>query len=384
MSGEGRHLAVFLHDLSGGGAQRRTLTLVNALAARGHHVDLVVVRGHGPLLEELSPLVRLRALDPWWSRFQWTRHLKRRWVMASSIFAVVRYLRRERPEVFLSAANHVHRVLPWVWSLTRVRPRLVIRVSNHLSRSALNPLRKPKRLRLWQARRFYPQADAIIAVANEIAADVAHVTGLPRARIVTIYNPVVTPKLQAGMLTPCEHPWFAPDRPPVVLGVGRLVKQKDFPTLLKAFAQVRRTREARLVILGEGKQRPTLETLARELGVAPDVALPGFVANPFSYMARASVFVLSSAWEGLPGVLIEAMACGCPVVSTDCPSGPAEILDGGAYGPLVPVGDAGALAHAILSVLERPPDPERLRARAAMFSVDRAVDHYAEVLFGNL
>jgi glycosyltransferase involved in cell wall biosynthesis len=143
---------------------------------------------------------------------------------------------------------------------------------------------------------------------------------------------------------------------------------------------VRAAREARLIILGEGKERTKLEALVRKLGVAADVALPGFANNPFALMARASVFVLSSAWEGLPGVLIEAMACGYPVVSTDCPSGPAEILDGGAYGPLVPVGDDAALAQAILSVLDIPPDPDRLRARAAMFSVDSATDQYLEVL----
>ena len=177
-----------------------------------------------------------------------------------------------------------------------------------------------------------------------------------------------------------DHPWFAPGSPPVVLGIGRLTTQKDFPTLLKAFAQVRAVRKARLMILGEGRDRQALEVLARELGVASDVDLPGFVLNPFPYMVRASLLVLSSAWEGLPGVLIEAMACGCPVVSTDCPSGPSEILDGGAYGPLVPVGDDGALAKAILSVLEMPPDPERLRARAALFSVERATDQYLQVL----
>jgi len=143
---------------------------------------------------------------------------------------------------------------------------------------------------------------------------------------------------------------------------------------------VRAVRPARLLILGEGKKRTTLEALARKLGVASDVGLPGFVDNPFAYMARAAVFVLSSAWEGFGNVVAEALACGCPVVSTDCPSGPAEILDGGAYGPLVPVGDDAALAKAILSVLETPPDPERLRARAALFSVDRVADQYLEVL----
>jgi len=229
-------------------------------------------------------------------------------------------------------------------------------------------------------RGVYPWADAIVAVSNGVADDLSSTAGIARKRITTIYNPVVTPGLQEKARATLNHPWFAPGSPPVVLGVGRLAAEKDFPTLLKAFARVRAVRKARLMILGEGRERATLEALAHELGVATDVELPGFVDNPFAYMARAAVFVLSAVWEGFGNVVVEAMACGCPVVSTDCPSGPAEIMDGGAYGSLVPVGDDAALAKAILSVLETPPDLERLRARAALFSVDRAADQYLEVL----
>ena len=174
--------------------------------------------------------------------------------------------------------------------------------------------------------------------------------------------------------------------PPVLLGAGRIVSQKDFPTLIKAFAQVRARRPARLMILGEGKSaksRDRLAALGRKLGVAEDVALPGFVDNPFPYMARASLFVLSSAWEGLPGVMVEALACGCPVVSTDCPGGAREILDDGAIGSLVPVGDVAALAEAILAALDAPPDPERLRSHAARFTADHAVERYLEVLLAD-
>jgi glycosyltransferase involved in cell wall biosynthesis len=239
------------------------------------------------------------------------------------------------------------------------------------------------------ARRSYLTADAIVTVSHGVADDLALHAGIPRERITTIYNPVVTPDLLDKAQAPLDHPWFTPGAPPVVLGVGRLHAQKDFPTLLKAFARVRAKQEARLMILGEGKnarkntvQRTALTALAAQLGVAADVALPGFVDNPFAYMARAAVFALSSAWEGLPGVLIQAMACGCPVVSTDCPSGPAEILENGEYGSLVPVGDDLSLANAILSTLNAPPARDRLQARAAMFSVDRTADRYLEVLLG--
>jgi glycosyltransferase involved in cell wall biosynthesis len=352
------------------------MTLAHAFAARGHKVDLVVVRSQDPPRQELSPLVRLVALDPWWTRLPLVR--KGSWALAS-IPALASYLGRERPAALLSCCRLVNVAAPWARALARVRTKLVIRIGTHLSRPAVN-IRK--RFVFWQTRLFYPWADAIITNSYDLADDVACVTGLPREHITTIYGPVVTPELQDKMRAPLDHPWFSPGSPPVVLGVGRLTTQKDFPTLLKAFARVRAVRPARLLILGEGKKRTQLELLARQLGVAADVALPGFTPNPFPYMMRASVFVLSSAWEGLPGVLIEAMACGCPVVSTDCPSGPAEILERGAYGPLVPVGDDAALAEAILSVLETPPDPERLRGRAALFSADHAADQYLELLLG--
>jgi glycosyltransferase involved in cell wall biosynthesis len=231
------------------------------------------------------------------------------------------------------------------------------------------------------ARRYFREAEAILAVSNGVADDLAAVAALPRQAIRTIYNPVVTPDLQARASAPLDHPWFAPGAPPVLLGVGRLAAQKDFATLIRAFARVRARRPVRLMILGEGKKRRELEELADSLGVRQDLALPGFEENPFAYMARAAVFVLSSAYEGLPGVLIQAMASGCPVVSTDCPSGPMEILEHGSYGPLVPVGDDIAMAEAIQTVLDAPPSQERLRVRAAEFSMDRAVEQHLEVLF---
>jgi glycosyltransferase involved in cell wall biosynthesis len=231
-------------------------------------------------------------------------------------------------------------------------------------------------------RRSYRRADAIVANSQGVAADLAQLLAPPRPQIVTIYNPLPVAEIQSLSRAGVEHPWLAPAGPPLLLGVGKLKLQKDFATLIRAFARVRAVRPAHLVILGEGEERARLERLALELGVASDLALPGFTENPWAWMARAAVFVLSSAWEGFSNVLAEALACGCPVVSTDCPSGPAELLENGRYGCLVPVGDDRALADAILATLEKPPDPDPLRARAASFSVDTAVDHYLEVLLG--
>jgi len=219
----------------------------------------------------------------------------------------------------------------------------------------------------------------VIAVSDGVADELERVSRTPRERIRRIYNPVVTPEFLARMEEQVDHPWLAADQPPVILGVGSFKIQKDFITLVRAFKRVRAVRPARLVILGKGPQRAIIKNIVKEQGLAADVHLPGYVANPLAWMSKASVFVLSSLWEGLPGVLIEAMACGCPVVSTDCPSGPREILSDGIYGPLVPPGDPDALARAVLSTLWLPPERRFLQRRASLFLLDNAVDAYLDV-----
>lgn len=376
-----RVIALFVASLRGGGAPRQTVTLANAFAARGHVVHLVVIQPKGSLQRAVSPRVRLVRLESWLLRLPLVRSIRRLQVVAS-IPALIRYLRLERPDVLLAAASHVHRAAVWARLLARTGTRLVLRASSHLSGSAWNTKRWPRPLLPVFARLYYPWADGVVAISDGIARDLSRVTGIPRERIAVIPNPVVTPELEEKARASLDHPWYRPGQPPVVLGVGRLATAKDFPTLLCAFARLRARRLIRLIILGEGKRRRALTALAKQLGIADDCELPGWVDNPCPYMAHSAVFVLSSAWEGLPGALIEAMACGCPVVSTDCPSGPAEILEGGMYGPLVPVGDAAALAKAIESVLDSPPERVRLRARARHYRADRVAERYLEVLLG--
>ena len=374
-------IAILIYELSVGGAQRRTATLARALAERGHDVRLLVVRPGGALESELGGRVSIEpvGLAPGLLR----RRLKRRFQLRASVPRIAYRLLATRPDVFLSAASHANRIAPFAWLLSGARARLVLRVSNHLSGSAGNHVRPPLPGRYRLARVCYRLASDVVSVSRGVAEDLIAVTGLAPERVHTISNPVVTPQLLEQVGEPLCHPWFAPGSPPVLLGVGRLVAQKDFATLLRAFARLREDRDLRLLILGEGSRRAALEGLAVELGVAAHVAMPGNVPNPLPYMTRAAALVLSSAWEGLPGVLIEALACGCPVVSTDCPSGPAEILQGGRLGPLVPVGDDAALAAAVAGVLARPPEREALRARAADFSLSRSVDAYERVLRGH-
>lgn len=373
------HIAVFIYAMTGGGAQRRTLTLIKGFVDRGHRVDLVVVEPSGALQGEVPATVRCVPLKSRWVGCLPSRGLRKlklfccRWPLAA-------YLRRHRPDVLLSAASHTSLTALAARRLSGSGTPLVLRLSSHLTASHGGCLNLFNRVRYLTACRWLAEADAVIAVSKAIAEDIAQHTGVAWHRIRTIYNPVFTGDLVAKASAPLDHPWFEEGGPPVILGVGRLAAHKDFPTLIKAFAVVRSRRPARLVILGEGGLRRDLTALARSLGVAADMDLPGYVNNPLAWMSRASVFVLPSSCEGLPGVLIEAMAAGCRVVSTDCPSGPAEILENGTHGRLVPVGDHVALAEAIATTLDAPHDPQRMRTRAADFSVNRAVDAYLEVL----
>ena len=280
-----------------------------------------------------------------------------------------RYVRKARPHAVLSFLNYPNAVLLLASRRLRGETRILVSVRNHMSAAAganeLNWVRSVPRL----MRRLFGRADAVVAPSQGVAADVAAITGLAPDRISVIYNPVFRPELATLAEAPVDHPWLAEGNEPVVLGVGKLKIQKDFPTLLRAFAQVRNRRPARLIILGEGGGAAELMALAANLGIGGDVDFCGQVQNPFAFYRRAAVFVLSSRWEGLPNALIEAMACGCAVVSTDCPSGPREILEGGRYGALVPVGDAEAMAAAILAVLADPPAPAAAdRAGAAILA----------------
>jgi glycosyltransferase involved in cell wall biosynthesis len=227
---------------------------------------------------------------------------------------------------------------------------------------------------------IYPRADGVIAVSRGVADDTLAITGLPPERVAVVRNPVITPALYDQAGAPCEHPWMTrPDRP-VIVAAGRLTRQKDFATLIRAFARLHARRPCRLIILGEGSLRRVLERLAVQLSLADDLDMPGFVADPYPFLARAHLFVLSSAWEGSPNVLTEALALGTPVVATDCPSGPREILEGGRVAPLVPVGDDRALAEAMAAVLEAPPSAESLRAAAAEYTAAASARRYLEVL----
>ena len=358
-------IAFFLPTLRGGGAERVTVNLVQGITERGHAVDVVVRDATGPFLDQLPPSVRLINLD--------ARRL------IQTLGPLTAYLRRERPRVLVSSMSHANVIALWAAKLAGQGTPVVVTVHNTLSESTRHKGRMAGLYWAFLLRTFYPWAAGVVAVSRGAADDLVRTSGVPGDRVRVVYNPVITPRMLELARQAPDHPWFAPGEPPVILGVGRLTRQKDFPTLVRAFAELRRVRPARLVILGEGPDLSMLEALAAELGVGNDVALPGLRENALAYMAHSAVFVLSSAWEGLPTVLIEALAAGTRVVSTDCPSGPREILQEGRLGPLTPVGNAQALAQAILGVLDRPSDVVPQDALTP-FTRDAAVDHYLQII----
>jgi glycosyltransferase involved in cell wall biosynthesis len=365
-SGGPLHVAMVLADLSGGGAERMIVHLAAGLAARQVRVDLVLARAEGPYLSEVPATVRVVDLG--------------RTSVSAAIPALVRYLRQERPDALVATLRHVSLSAAIAHAVAAVDTVLFVREANTPSRRqvAWSDL-KSHGVGLGM-RWAYRRAHGVLAVSEGVAADLLQTQGVPADKVTLVHNPVVTPDLAVKAAVDPEHPWFGAGGPPVVLAVGSLQPKKDYPTLIEAFATLRTEREARLVILGEGPQRSALEALVRERGLQDDVDMPGFARNPFAFMARASVFALSSVLEGLPGVLIQALACGCPVVATDCPSGPYEILEGGRIGELVPMRDPAALAAALARVLDAPPDPAALRSRSEAFAADRVVAVHHDVL----
>lgn len=369
MSGTSRsgRIAIFTANMAGGGAERAMLKLAGGIANDGYDVDLVLSRAEGPYLSQVSDAVRVVDLD--------SGHV------LSSLPGLIRYLRREQPDAMLTSLNYVNVVGIWARRLARVDTRLVVNEQNQVSLEAPNSPRRRHRVLPLLIRRFYPWADHVVAVSRGVADDLTHTVGLSPNRIRVVHNPIVTPQLRSMAAAPLDHPWFGPGEPPVILAVGRLSQQKDFPNLIRAFALVRQERPARLMILGEGPEQRVLEALIDELGLAVDVKLSGWVLNPYPYMRRAQAFVLSSRWEGLPSVLIEALYCGAPVIATDCPSGPQEILDGGEHGLLVPVGDVSALARAIERALDEN-IPRPTEASWVPYEQETVVNRYMQVLLG--
>lgn len=401
----GKRMAFFLFDLSGGGVQRMVAILAGAMIERGARVDILACRPAGPLREMLPEgvtvveLTRSRLyyarLCALWADLAGTAALfkllydrERKWKKVAYLPSLARYLRQSRPDALFAVMPDLNILAVLAKRLAGTPTRVVVSERTHFSSS--KGMQEDEQRKFCRAmRRTYPQADAVTAVSQGVADDLTRRLGLPRMPVIALHNPTLTPDFEDKAAQPVDHPWLAERGPPVLVTVGRIDPQKDYPTLLRAFARVRRQRDARLIVIGNptppkraAERLEEFYGLADEAGVRQDLDLLGFVENPIPYVKRASVFVLSSRYEGFPNVLLEALASGAPIVSTDCPSGPREILDGGKFGALVPVGDDAALAAAIMATLDDPPAPERQKARAKVFGYEAAIDRYETVLLG--
>ncbi|MEI8372057.1 MAG: glycosyltransferase [Planctomycetota bacterium] len=358
-------IAMFLPNLCLGGAERVMVHLANGLVARGRSVDMVLVEAKGEFLDQLESAVRVVDLKA--SRVLW------------AIPQLASYLRRERPAIVISALDHANVGAIFAKWLSRSEIPVVAAIHATRSMHAKHSKGIKESLVRYCIQLCYRRADAIVCVSQGVADDLAAVTGARRDSMRVIYNPVIDEKMLARAREPLDHPWFAPGALPVVLAVGRLAAVKDYQGLVRAFGMMSRKHEVRLMILGEGPERPRLESLVAELGLGDRVALPGFGPNPYVYMARAALVVLSSISEALPTALIEAMALGTPVVATDCKYGPKEILQDGRYGSLVPVGNPAALAEAIAVTLSAP-QRELPEEALQPYTMDYAVDQYCRLI----
>ncbi len=339
--------------------------LANEFSARGHRVDLVLAKAEGPYLSEVAEGVRILDLG------------KNR--VLASLLPLIRYLRRERPNAMLSAMSHANVVAIIARYLARVSMRLA--VSEHNSPSGGFSRRVVDNVLHALIRRLYQSTDSVVCVSRGVREEVEKLLNVPSEKLRIIYNPLDLERIRKMKDVPVQHEWLSGGGSPVILAVGRLTAQKDYPTLLNAFALLRARRAVRLVVLGQGEEEVALKALVDTLGINDDVAFMGFQSNPYAWMAACDLYVLSSRWEGLSCTMQEALACGARIVSTDCPSGPSEVLEDGRWGRLVPVGDAAALAAAMDVALNDKLLPEAGR-RAEDFHIDRIADEYGQVLLG--
>lgn len=362
---EARRLTIFSPSFDRGGVERMLAQLARGLGDLGVAVDLVVNRRPPHYLDHLPSSVRVVELAALGDK---------------PLEGAIRYLRSQRPRLLLSSKDVNNELALKARARAGVDTFIWFRAAiAETSRVAGQVFWKR-----WQSfrrmRQIYPQADGIIAVSRDLARDVSEITGIAEDLIRVAPNPVITPEMLELAAQPVSHPWLQEPGLPLILGIGRLARVKNFSLLIQAFARVRRDLPCHLLVLGEGRERRALERLAVRLGLGDDIGFPGFTDNPYAYLSRSRLFVSSSLAEGSPNALTEALALGTPVVATDCLSGPREILQDGHYGPLVPLGDANALAEAMVRTLAAPPPADFLRQAAQAYTLEASAREYAAIL----
>ncbi len=358
-------VAFFLQDIDGGGAERAIIRLAGEIAGLGYEVDLVIGDADSDYRAEVSQKVNLIDFG--------TRS------PFAVFFRLMAYLRRRNPAVIMSALDPPNIMLVAATRITGFKGKTVISQRAVLDAS-LRELNHGRRMITWLLMRFlFPRADALISNSYAASVELQERLGVPASKVFTIPNAIDMNRIKQLALEPLSNPFICGDREPLIVSVGSLTRRKDMETLIKAFALVKAQRQASLVIVGKGPELPKLEILIAALGLGECVHLPGFEANPYKWIAMASVFVSSSTEEGFPNAIAESLALGCPVVATNCPGDTAELLGHGKWGRLVPVGDPERMAEAILATLNDPNPPDG-KVRAADFSPYRQTSAYLDVL----
>jgi len=359
-------ISFFLPSLEGGGAEKMTVNLIKGFIERGFKVDLLLSKAAGPYVEMVPEKCRIIDFNS-----------KR---VIFSLGKLINYLKINKPFALISGLSHTNIISLIAKVFSRSNTKFIVTEHNNLTLATENSKNLRSKLLPFFIFLTYRNADKVVAVSRGVAEDLENRIRYLKGKVEVIYNPIIVAEILEKKEELIDHSWFNERSVPITLSAGRLTQQKDYSTLLKAFSIVRQNLDCKLVILGEGEERQNLNNLVRDRGIEDDVWMPGFVHNPYKYMSKASVFVLSSRFEGFANVIVEAMASGTPVVATDCESGPREILDNGKYGKLVPIGDVEAMADAILETIKNPPDITMLQSRANQFNLDCAVSRYLEVI----
>ncbi len=363
-----KKVAFFSYDLRVGGAEKMVFTLLPEFINAGYLVDLVLIKRSGDLLSDVDSRVNIISLEKDHG--------------SQAVFSLIRYFRKASPDIFISNLTHLNNLSLIARLLSRSKAVLVVIEHSTIS---INNLGKGGKegISVRLSRILYPLADKVVVVSKGAARDLIVTLKIDPAKVDVIYNPIDIKAIHKLMDEAVDGDWFTPKTTPVLLAVGRLVKEKNYPFMLEVFKQVRKKRDIRLVILGEGEERPFLENRIRELGLQNSVRMPGIKKNPYSYMAKADIMLCTSVYEGFNIALAESLACGTPVISIDCPYGPAEILEDGKYGILIPMGDSAGMAKAIIEGIDKPeilPSKETLRRRASDFSAGKIFLDYQELI----
>ncbi len=364
MSEKSKELSILIFSLHGGGLEKSILRLARVLSEQGIRVNLLVAKTSNAVY---SVPDELNFVDLGASK------------VVFILFPLMRHIMKTKPRILFSAGTPLNTIAILSRLITGYPKHLVVGERNHLSSIVKYSSRLRDKFRPLFVRFLYSFADMVLAVSKSVAEDVIEVGRLNEGKVRVVHNFFDVDQIVTQATSPTDVGWIDHPNVPILVSVGRMVPQKGYDSLLKAFCLLRKQRECRLIILGDGKERASLENLAKELHISNDVYMPGFVLNPYAYIAKASLFVHSSLWDGLPGVLIEALACGTPIIATDSPGGASEILENGKYGTLVRSQDAAKLAEAMLIKLDKENDSEKLVERARFFSSQKILQEYMSV-----